>query len=335
MLAVSFQSYEVRAVGNYGPGSLLALEGVEGAAVYYISSDGNKYVFPDGKTYSTWYENFDDVVRVHVTELDLYPDGGVITYRPGTKLVTHSNTTKIYAVSPSGILHWIPTSEIAEELYGEIWYTMVQDVIPGYFSSSYTMGADLSDKHPEGTLIKYINDIYYVWEENMIRLFVNSDSFEANRFDYDDVVDVDDISGYTAGESITGEETLLAGIRAGFWLNNSTCSYSSIKGTIEILSIELAPEEEFNCPVEPRKVLLKFTPDNLIDIDNYSFPNVSDTSELRINDGKNPSLNWIEQNGIEVGNVYDGTRSEILGGSCSPVLFDFSDINTYPSTGCN
>ena len=85
----SFGGLTVKAAGSYGAGSLLALEGVSGAAVYYIGSDGMKYVFPDGKTYNTWYTDFSDVVRVDVAELDMYEDGGAATYRPGTKLITH------------------------------------------------------------------------------------------------------------------------------------------------------------------------------------------------------------------------------------------------------
>ncbi|MBU1203317.1 hypothetical protein KKH39_04735 [Patescibacteria group bacterium] len=204
----------VKAEGNYGAGSLLALEGVSGAAVYYIGSDGMKYVFPDQKTYYTWYANFDDVVRVPVSELDMYQDGGAVTYRPGTKLITHSNTAKIYAVSPGGVLHWIPTAEVAETLYGATWYTRVLDAIPGYFSSSYTSGSDLSNTYPDGTLLKMGSDYYYV-EGGMVRPFADGDAFEANGFVYSNAVTVSSVSGYSTGESITGEEAALSGYMPG------------------------------------------------------------------------------------------------------------------------
>ncbi|MBT4209314.1 MAG: hypothetical protein HOE19_00115 [Candidatus Komeilibacteria bacterium] len=206
----SFGGLSVKAEGTYGAGSLLALEGVEGAAVYYIGSDDKKYVFPEGKTYATWYENFDDVVRVDVAELDMYDDGGAMTYRAGTKLVTHANTAKIYAVGPGGSLHWLPTAEVAEALYGATWYVMVQDVIPGYFSSSYVSGADLSDMYPNGTLLQVGEEMYYVMDGD-VRPFADSDAFDANNFDYDNLIEVDDVDAYGAGESVTGEETGLAG----------------------------------------------------------------------------------------------------------------------------
>lgn len=200
----------VKAAGNYGAGSLLALQGQTGAAVYYIGSDGKKYVFPDSKTYSTWYANFNDVVRVSVTELDMYQDGGAVTYRAGTKLITHSNTSKIYAIGDGGMIHWVPSEAIAVALYGASWYKNVMDVIPGYFSSSYTLGADLSDKYPSGTLLQMGENMYVV-DGTSVRPFADADAFEANNFVYANLIEVASISGYTTGESVTGEEAGLSG----------------------------------------------------------------------------------------------------------------------------
>ncbi|MFA6308006.1 MAG: hypothetical protein WCS88_00390 [Patescibacteria group bacterium] len=207
---LSFNPFNVKAAGSYGAGSLLALQGVQGSAVYYIGSDGMKYVFPDSKTYATWYDNFNDVVRVDVAELDMYPDGGAMTYRAGTKLVTHENTAKIYAVGPGGLLHWIPTAEIAEDLYGANWASRVLDVIPGYFSSSYVSGADLSDMYPSGTLLQMGENMYYV-DGTSVRPFADADAFEANNFAYGNLITVTSVSAYTSGTSITGEETALSG----------------------------------------------------------------------------------------------------------------------------
>ena len=200
----------VKAAGNYGAGSLLALEGQSGAAVYYIGSDAKKYVFPDAKTYSTWYANFNDVVRVSVSELDMYPDGGAVTYRAGTKLVTHSNTSRIYAIGNGGMIHWVTSEAVAVALYGADWYKNVMDVIPGYFSSSYTLGADLTDMYPSGTLLQMGENMYVV-DGTSVRPFADADAFEANNFVYANLIEVDSIAGYTTGESVTGEEAGLSG----------------------------------------------------------------------------------------------------------------------------
>jgi hypothetical protein len=205
---------QVKAAGNYEAGSLLAQEGVSGAAVYYIGSDGMKYIFPDVKTYNTWYENFDNVVRVSVAELDMYGDGGTVSYRPGTYLVTHENTAKVYAVSPGGVLHWIPTGDVAASLYGSNWGSMVLDVLPGYFSSSYSTGSDLGSTLPDGTVaMEDGGSTYYYISDGAKRPFSSMDAFEANNFNLDHVITAD-LSGYSDGESITGEEIALSGYMA-------------------------------------------------------------------------------------------------------------------------
>ncbi|MBT7552835.1 hypothetical protein HN670_00020 [bacterium] len=204
---------QVKAAGNYTAGDLLAKDGVSGAAVYYIGSDGMKYVFPDVKTYNTWYDNFDNVVRVDVAELDMYADGGTVTYRAGTKLVTHENTAKVYALEPGGVLRWIPTGDVAESLFGANWGAMVLDVLPGYFAS-YTAGSDLGSTLPEGTIaIEDGGDTYYYIADGAKRPFSTMDAFEANNFNLDNVLTMD-LSGYSDGESITGEEIALSGFMA-------------------------------------------------------------------------------------------------------------------------
>src|SRR3989344_310666 len=209
---LAYTPIRLEAAGNYGAGSLLALQGVKGAAVYYIGSDGKKYVYPDAKTYMTWYTNFDDVVRVSVTELDLYPDGGAVTYRAGTKLVKHENTAKTYALSSGGMLHWIPDEATAKSLYGNDWAKRIQDVIPGYFSSSYTASTDLSNKYPDGTLVSMGSNRYYL-EDGKKRPFASADAFEANNLMEANLIAVTDLSAYPDGSSITGEEIAISGFK--------------------------------------------------------------------------------------------------------------------------
>lgn len=197
------------AAGNYPAGSLLALKGQSGAAVYLIGTDGKKYVFPSQKEYSTWYPNFDKVVRVAVSELDLYPDGGAVTVRPGTKLVTHMNTAKVYAIEPGGILRWIPTDTIAKSLYGDNWTSRLVDVIPGFFSSSYkATGADVSTTYPKGTVVKMGSTMYYI-DGTTKRAFANDAAFTANGYKTADLVTVTSLTGYTDGTSITGAESAI------------------------------------------------------------------------------------------------------------------------------
>jgi len=207
-VGASFAPLAANAAGSYPAGSLLAMKGQSGAAVYLIGADAKKYVFPSQKEYFTWYPNFDKVVRVTVAELDMYPDGGAVTVRPGTKLVTHMNTAKVYAIEPGGILHWIPTDTIAKALYGTNWTSRLVDVIPGYFTSYKATGADVSDKYVTGTVVKMGTTYYYI-DGTTKRAFASDAAFTANGLVAADAVAVTTLTGYTDGTSITGAETAI------------------------------------------------------------------------------------------------------------------------------
>src|SRR3989344_6374679 len=132
MSSLMFTTVFTLSFGSFVPtaAALVAGDLVKGPnsdAVYYI--DGTmKHVFPDSKTYFTWYASFGAIKTVSVSELDMFPTGTPVAYRPGTKLVTHPNTARLYAVEPSGNLRWVPSEAVALALYGSDWAKMVNEV---------------------------------------------------------------------------------------------------------------------------------------------------------------------------------------------------------------
>lgn len=193
-----------------GDFELIALDGVSGSAVYYIKNN-KKYVFPDSKTYFTWFDNFDAVRKVSPTELDNYEDGGVMPYKAGIKLITHQNTAKVYAVEPNGVLRYIPSEQVAKSLYGDNWGSLVQDIIPGFFSTSYTIGEDLFDKLPTGSIVKQTGGSDYYFINGSIKRKFNSVSvLEENGFNIDDAIVLNDLSEYQNGDSIASYEASIA-----------------------------------------------------------------------------------------------------------------------------
>ena len=140
---------------NYEEGKLIKKKGQIGGAVYEVGSDGKKYIYPDAGTYGTWYNDFDGVEEVDVDELDNYEDGGMVTIQPGTKMVTHTNTNKVYVVAEGGKLLHIPNEETAASLYGEDWNKNIEDVDPGIFATSYEdTKEEVSESNlPSGTLV--------------------------------------------------------------------------------------------------------------------------------------------------------------------------------------
>lgn len=110
--------------------------------IYYYGPDAKRYVFPNEKTYFTWYTDFSTKV-VTDTELAAIPVGGAATYRPGFKLVKITTDPKVYAVSRGGTLRWIETEHIAAQLYGPDWNTKVDD-LPDAFFATYKIGTSIS-----------------------------------------------------------------------------------------------------------------------------------------------------------------------------------------------
>ncbi len=112
-------------------------------AVYYYGQNAKRFVFPNAKTYFTWYADFTTVKTITADELASIPLGGNATYRPGVKLVKITTDPKVYAVSANGVLRWVKTEALAISLYGSDWSKKVDD-IPDAFFVNYTVGADIS-----------------------------------------------------------------------------------------------------------------------------------------------------------------------------------------------
>jgi len=110
------------------------------SAVYYFGKDGFRYVFPNDKTYFTWYSNFDNVKWLTDVDLGKLQIGGNVTYKPGVRMIKINSDPKTYAVGENGTLHWVSTEAAAIALYGSTWNTKIDDVPDGFFSN-YNIGS--------------------------------------------------------------------------------------------------------------------------------------------------------------------------------------------------
>ncbi|MBI1908395.1 cupredoxin domain-containing protein [Candidatus Uhrbacteria bacterium] len=122
------------------PGDLI--RGQSYSSVYYLGADGLRYVFPNEKTFFTWYDDFSDVVWISDEELGAIQIGGNVTYKPGVKLVKINTDPKTYAITEGGLLHWVETEELAAALYGDDWPSDVDD-IPDAFFTNYHIGPSI------------------------------------------------------------------------------------------------------------------------------------------------------------------------------------------------
>lgn len=128
-----------------------------GPAVYWYSSNGTRHVFPNEKTFLTWfpYHQYDRVMVISDEALASIRLGvQAMTYRPGSRLVKITTDPKVYVVDNRGVLRWIETESVAEALYGPQWRTFIDDV-PDAFFATYNLGSSIrraSDFRPVNVL---------------------------------------------------------------------------------------------------------------------------------------------------------------------------------------
>jgi len=104
-----------------GAGTICAastlIKATDDRAVYYCGRDGKRYVFPNEKVYRSWFQDFAEVTEVDADTLAQAPPGGIVTYRPGKRLVKTQAEPQTYAVSRGGTLRWVENETVAELLY--------------------------------------------------------------------------------------------------------------------------------------------------------------------------------------------------------------------------
>ncbi len=184
-----------------------------GPAVYYYAADGKRYVFPNEKTYFTWYNDFSTVKTITDAELAAIQIGANVTVRPGTNLVKITTDPKTYAVTKGGVLHWIESEALAKQLYGDNWAQRIIDVPDGFFVN-YSIGSSVSTPvHPDGQLITYAGDPAVYVVQNGVKRMVTDAGMAANHLDAKWAVET--TITYGNGADVTGYESDLADIFPG------------------------------------------------------------------------------------------------------------------------
>lgn len=120
------------------------IRGQSFTAVYYYGADGFRYVFPNDKTYFTWYKNFDSVKWVTDSDLTKIQIGGNVTYKPGARMIKINSDPRVYVISKGGLIRAIGSEEVAKALYGAKWNKQIDDVADGFFTN-YKIGGTIDE----------------------------------------------------------------------------------------------------------------------------------------------------------------------------------------------
>ncbi len=119
--------------------SLVKMDG--NPTVYWVATNGKRYVFPNPRTFYSWFSAADlaSVITLSPQQLGSISIGGNVTYRPGVRLIKVTTDPKVYAVARYGVLRWITSEALAVQLYGQNWAQQVDDV-PDEFFTNYRVG---------------------------------------------------------------------------------------------------------------------------------------------------------------------------------------------------
>ena len=139
---LSMKQMSVIKINGVNPGELVKVAG--GTTVYYVGADSKLYVFPNEKVYYSWHEDFSAVKIISSADLAKFGWGGLVTYRPGIKLVKFSISPAVYSVAQGGVLRKLKDENMAKEMYGDNWNKQIDDVNEA-FIFSYTFGDGLKN----------------------------------------------------------------------------------------------------------------------------------------------------------------------------------------------
>ncbi len=95
-----------------------------GSQSVYLMSGESLWLIPSPEVYFTWFDSWDDVVRVSQPTINVYLDSndfkGDLKFAPGTRVKTASSP-RVYVVGGDSSLHWITTQTVARDIYGADW----------------------------------------------------------------------------------------------------------------------------------------------------------------------------------------------------------------------
>ncbi len=189
------------------------IKGTSFSAVYYYGYDGMRYVFPNETTFMTWFSDFNGVKTVSDSALsDITLGSSNVVMRPGSWWIKVQSDAKVYAVARDGMIHWIESADVAEDLAGSDWNKRIVDVADVFFAD-YSVGTSLMEATAyEGALYNADGKTYLSWDGEMRE--VTSAGMSANGLMSKFVLDganVDD-SDLSAGDAVSSKLTSLVDV---------------------------------------------------------------------------------------------------------------------------
>ena len=185
------------------------------SSLFYLGNDLHRYIFPNSATFESWYDDFDNVVETEEDILNQTPIGGLVTVKPGGETwIKIQSDPKVYTISNGGILHWISSEAMAEELGGTDWATRIID-LPDTVFAGYTIGMPVDIFEPtldfDDDLATTINEDKSLIEPEYIRIMSDPFSRELNVSDEQATIFVNGVVHFENTSTDQNPEVIISG----------------------------------------------------------------------------------------------------------------------------
>ena len=110
------------------------------STVYYYGYDGNRYTFPNEKTYFTWFTDFSDVTTISDSALADITLAGNVVYRGGSRWVKIQSDPRVHCFR-RWIAQLVGIGDRSNELRRFDWASFIDDVPDGFFLTTQSVQA--------------------------------------------------------------------------------------------------------------------------------------------------------------------------------------------------
>ncbi|PIR74020.1 MAG: hypothetical protein COU35_04750 [Candidatus Magasanikbacteria bacterium CG10_big_fil_rev_8_21_14_0_10_47_10] len=172
---ISLQHSNAALCPTLEPGDLFKIP--DNPAVYLINDDLNRLYFPTSEVFHSWYDGFENIIEIPPECTNNYPLPSeapyAVNYRPGSRLVKLVISPDVFVIEHGNKLRRINSENIAEELYGNNWKTLVRDVDDSFWPNYTDRGDDINQSIPhDGMFVKTPgnNKVYYVENRELIQV---------------------------------------------------------------------------------------------------------------------------------------------------------------------
>ncbi len=129
-------------IRDEGPGCAYVVRTTTSPAVYCLLDGPERLVFPNEKTFFSWYPDFSAVRYIAPADLASYALVGNVTMKQGSLVKIVTDPSVYLVVDAIGTVREVPSEARAAQLFGAAWAAKVRDVPEEYFGD-YAIHAPL------------------------------------------------------------------------------------------------------------------------------------------------------------------------------------------------